>query len=123
MYADGLGVTQDYVEAVTWLRRAAEKRLAAAQYNLGNMYLLGHGVPQDYVQAHMWLNLAAIQSGLSDNSNNGDRAVAKNAAEQLDKVGASMTPAQIAEAQRSAREWRPNPTLRIVVHPRKGSRP
>jgi hypothetical protein len=58
------------------------------------MYVDGHGVPQDYVQAHMWFNLA------------GASGVAK-ALKNRDTVAAKMTPAQIAEAQRLAREWKP----------------
>ena len=73
------------------------------------MYVDGAGVPQDYVQAHMWLNLAAsralqqsslgslpISVGVTDR----DMAV-KN----RDIVAEKMTPAQISEAQRLAREW------------------
>ena len=56
-------------------------------------------MPQDYVQAHMWFNLAA--SRLPPGTNR-DKAV-KN----RDIVAAKMTPAQIAEAQRLAREWKP----------------
>ena len=46
----------------------------------------------DYVSAHMWLNLAA--AGGHD-----------NAREARDSVAELMTRAQIAEAQRRAREW------------------
>ncbi len=95
MYDDGQGVTQDYAEAVRWYRKAAEQGVAPAQARLGIMYYEGHGVVQDYVQAHMWLNLAAARGG-------GD-AYAK----VRDIVAKLMTPAQIAEAQRLAREWKP----------------
>ena len=94
MYSQSHGVPQDYVEAMKWYRRAAEQGYAPAQFNLGNMYNEGHGVPQDYVQAHMWLNLAASQ-GSDKGRRNRDLAAAK------------MTPDQIAEAQRLAREWKP----------------
>ena len=58
------------------------------------MYHQGQGVPQDYVQAHMWLNLASANGSA-------------HAVEVRDTVARSMTPDQIAEAQRLAREWRP----------------
>ncbi len=61
------------------------------------MYGKGRGVPQDYVQAHMWLNLAA--SRLPPGT--GRERTVKN----RDILAAKMTPAQIAEAQRLAREW------------------
>ena len=38
MYGAGLGVPQDYAEAVRWYRRAAEQGDASAQNNLGVMY-------------------------------------------------------------------------------------
>ena len=94
MYFKGQGVTQDYAETVKWYRKAAEPGDAFAQANLGLMYYLGHGVAQDYVQAHMWLNLAAAQGYTA-------------AVKLRDRVASKMTPNQIAEAQRRAREWKP----------------
>src|SRR4051812_23233578 len=38
IYRDGLGVPQDYVEAIKWFRLAAGQGNAGAQFNLGNMY-------------------------------------------------------------------------------------
>ena len=58
------------------------------------MYDNGEGVPQDYVTAHMWFNLAAASGN-------------KDAVKARDIVAAQMTPAQIAEAQKLAREWKP----------------
>ncbi len=100
MYTNGLGVPQDDATAVSWYRKAAEQGFAEAQFNLGSMYYGGKGVPQDYVQAHMWFNLAAARFDASEK--NRDLAV-KN----RDQVAAKMTPAQIAEAQKLAREWKP----------------
>ena len=94
MYTLGEGVPQDDKEAVRWYRLAAEQGVARAQYNLGSMYGMGQGVPQDYVQAHMWVNLAAVQG-------NGKARKAR------DRLAEKMTPAQRAEAQRLAREWKP----------------
>ncbi len=99
MYENGQGVPQDYAETVKWYRKAAEQGHASAQNNLGFMYDNGRGVTQDYVQAHMWFNLAAAGS-LPDEDR--DRR-AKN----RDIVAKLMTPAQVAEAQRLARAWRP----------------
>ncbi|MCP4274797.1 MAG: hypothetical protein GY779_00375 [Gammaproteobacteria bacterium] len=52
-------------------------------------------MPQDYVQAHKWFNLAAV-SGDAD------------AVSNRDDVAAKMTAAQIAKAQKLAREWKPD---------------
>ena len=61
MYENGLGVKQDYFEAVKWYRQAAEQGLALAQYNLGVMYTYGRGVKQDDVEAVKWFRQAAEQ--------------------------------------------------------------
>ena len=58
------------------------------------MYLQGKGVPQDNVLAHMWFNLSAAQGS-------------EDARTYRDNVAKLMTPDQIAEAQRLAREWKP----------------
>jgi hypothetical protein len=70
--------------------------------NLGEMYREGQGVPQDYVQAHKWYNLAAANYTSASQTKYRDDAV-KN----RDALARKMTPAQIAEAQRLAREWKP----------------
>jgi hypothetical protein len=59
----------------------------------------GLGVPQDYALAYMWFNLASSPATNTD--------LRQMAVENRDKVAAKMTPAQIAEAQRMAREWKP----------------
>jgi TPR repeat protein len=92
MYFFGQGVPEDYAEAVRWYRKAAEQGIARAQFNLGVMYASGQGVPQDYAQAHMWWNLAGAQGY-------------KDALKERLIIAKLMTPAQIAEAQRLAREW------------------
>jgi hypothetical protein len=58
-------------------------------------------VPQDYVQAHMWFKLAASRSDASD------KELSEKAINSRDRIAARMTPAQIAEAQKLAREWKP----------------
>ncbi len=63
------------------------------------MYDNGQGVTQDFVQAHILLNIAASSFLPGENR---DKAV-KN----RDIAAERMTPAQISEAQKLAREWRP----------------
>ena len=99
MYENGLGVPQDYAEAVKWFRKAAEQGYADAQSNLGMLYRYGSGVPQDYVLAHLWLNLAASRFSRGANRD--------LAFKNRDIVAKRMTPAQIFEAQKLAREWKP----------------
>ena len=73
-------------------RQTGNARTGAA---LSGLYLQGLGVLQDYVEAHKWLNLAA--------SRGDSAAVAERGA-----LAQKMTPAQVAQAQELAREWRPS---------------
>jgi uncharacterized protein len=96
-YRSGRGVTQDDAEAAKWFRKAADQGDDKGQYNLGLLYASGQGVPQDYVLAHMWFNLSAAQGN-------------QLATYSRDFMAEHhMTPAQIAEAQKLAREWTPKP--------------
>jgi TPR repeat protein len=90
MYLEGKGVAQDYAEAVKWYRFAADRGNAEANFFLGTMYAEGQGVAKDLVRAYMWLSLGAV-SGDAD---------AKN----RDILAKQMTPQQIAEAQKLARD-------------------
>jgi TPR repeat protein len=96
MYRNGRGLKQSDVEAVKWFRKAADTGDANAQWRLGDLYRLGQGVPQDFVLAHMWFNLSAAKGE-------------QNAIVLRELVSKHMTPEQIAEAQKLARDWKPAP--------------
>ena len=96
MYYNGEGVPLDHVEAVRWYRLAADQGFAAAQLNLGFMYDRGRGVPLDYAEALKWVSLAAARTTGDDQ---------KRHAETRAALAKEMTPAQVIEAQRLAREW------------------
>ena len=98
MYKHGEGVPQDDAEALKWYRMAAAQGEIAAQFNMGWMYYDGEGIPQDYLEAHKWFNLAASRSTGEDVEKHG---------EARELVAKKMTPDQVAEAQRLAREWEP----------------
>lgn len=93
MYKQGEGVPQDYSESAKWYRQAAQRGNALAQFVLGSLYEKGLGLPQDEVQSLMWFTLAAIQGNA-------------NAKAARDRIVVWMPPAQIAEAQRLAREFK-----------------
>jgi uncharacterized protein len=113
-YRDGYGVTKDYNRAVRWFRSAAHLEKVEppsnahvdAKYMLGVMIARGQGVSQDHVEAHMWLNLAAAV---------GYPAVRRQAIAERDRIEALMTPSEITEAQRRAREWRPSSPVKDAV--------
>ena len=93
MHEEGLGVVQDYAEAVRWHQLAADQGNVYAQSNLGFMYATGYGVTEDYETAHMWFNIAA--------SNGLEKARAS-----LEEIAGMMLPHSIAEAQKRARRCR-----------------
>ncbi len=97
IYNHARGVPQDYEQALHWYSKAAEQGHAGAQAYLALMYLRGRGVPQDDVQAHMWFNLSAAHG-------------METARTLRDRLAEKMTPAQLADAQRLAREWTPKPS-------------
>ncbi len=63
------------------------------------MYAKGTGVIQDYVLAHMWFNLAAAR--LPPDETRNLLVITRDLTER------HMTPDQVAEAQRLARQWKP----------------
>jgi TPR repeat protein len=95
LYDKGNGVPQDYTVARTWYEKAAARGYAMAQTNLGVLYRSGHGVPQDDIRAYMWFSLAATHL---------TGTLQKPAEDSRNKLARSMTPAQIAEAQRLAQQ-------------------
>ncbi len=89
----------DYATALREWRPLAEQGNAKAQFSLGSMYFNGYGVGQDYVRAYMWVNLAA--SGFPPGKDRDTAVKYRNI------VAKKMTPAQVSEAQKLAREWKP----------------
>ena len=94
LYENGDGVSRDYAKAHQWYEKSAAQGGAKAQFYLGMQCAFGEGGPLDLVQAHMWYSLAA---------GNGHAA----ATVDRNDLARQMTPAQIAEAHKRAREWKP----------------
>ena len=96
LYYQGWGVPQDYREAAKWLRKAAEQNHTFAQATLGTIYAEGaqEVIEKDLPQALMWFILAAAQGDME-------------AREFRDSLAMRMTPKQITEAQKLAREFKP----------------
>lgn len=129
MYDLGKGVTRDYAQATLWYRRAAEQGNLMAQHNLANMYETGEGVrPSEYslTAAASWYRRAA-EAGFKPSQANLGLLLANGRGVRRDFVEAymwmvlagpvadanrealakRMTPQQIAEAERHARDWKP----------------
>jgi TPR repeat protein len=100
MFSEGQGVPQDHAEAAKWYRLAADQGDALSQYNLALSYAKGEAGTLDHVSAYVWFNLAAARFPASDPRRS-------SAVANRDLVAGKMTPAEIAEAQRRSREWKP----------------
>ena len=87
-------LSRQYEEALTTCLQAAEKGDVPTQFRMGLIYHMGWGVTQDYVQAYKWFNIASangLVAGLGQNNR--------------DQLAEEMSPSEVAEAQRLAREW------------------
>jgi len=84
------------------LRKAAEEGDADAQDILGHYYRDGVGIPKDFVKAHKWLNLAVSRLPSGNQQ--------KQAQKDLDNLERVMTPEQVGEAHKLARDWKPQPS-------------
>lgn len=58
-YQKGLGIQQNYQQAINWYTTAAKQDIAPAQLNLAMMYIRGEGVQPNAQQARYWLEKAA----------------------------------------------------------------
>ena len=104
MYWSGEGVPRDHKEAARLYLLAANQGYARAQNNIGFMLGFGEGIPpQDDIEAYKWLSLA-ISEYTAKNQDRLDQT-----REDLATLAKRMSPAQIAEAQRRAKLWKPVP--------------
>jgi len=110
-YYEGYGASEGRAkswaihQAIKWWEMAAEQGYAPAQNRLGWAYSYGEGVPKDYVKAHMWLSLAWEANKVQRTVHYNTDFSSSSTDEQRDYIEGFMTPAEIAEAQRLARQW------------------
>ena len=136
LYGSGRGVPQDYGQAMAWYRKAAAQDHALAGASLGQAYDAGRGVPQDPAQAANWFarppmteasmlctprplvpagsRRAAGYCPGRQVERPGDPAVCglpegqrEKAVQARKDIESRMTPAQIEQAQKLVREWKP----------------
>lgn len=98
-YSVGLGVERNGIEALKWMKAAAEQGFARAMDDLGTFLLAGKvgvelGIGPDYIEAYKWLLLA-------DKFENIDTESARK------RIAKKMTRDDIAKAKMLARAWQP----------------
>jgi TPR repeat protein len=62
MYAEGRGVSQDYVLALEWYKKAATHRHAMSMVAVGRFYHYGCGVTLDAAEARRWYDMTSTTS-------------------------------------------------------------
>ena len=100
LYEFGLGVRQDYGQAMLWYRKAADQGDANGQYNLGHLYATGLGVSVNFPEAVRWFEKAARQGdpdaqaamGLAYENGNGVAVDKRRAADWFAKAAAQGDP-------------------------------
>lgn len=95
LFDKGWGVPQDMAHAAKWYEAAARQGLASSQYNIATMYEDGVGVEKNKVKAYMYYQLS-IEGGFP-----------RFATEAIEKLSETMTPAEIKEASKLARDFKP----------------
>ena len=104
MYWSGEGVPRNHTEAARLYLLAANQGYARAQNDIGFMYGFGEGIPpRNDVEAYKWLTLA-IARYTERNQDRRDQAIKDKAA-----LAVRMTKAQVAEAEKLAKAWKPAP--------------
>jgi len=98
-FYNGQGLPQDFQQAESWFRKAADKKSSGGHFFLGIMYRDGKNVPQDAVLAYALFTLATAEG---HTLSNGHR----------DRLALVMTSDEIAEAQSIARKWQPGQLYR-----------
>ena len=102
MYSEGQGVPQDYAKATKWFRLAADRGDPQAQYNLALSYSKGENaggsrtISAPICGSILPLRISPLPT-----------LAAAPPSPNRDVVAHKMTPDEIAEAQKLAREWKP----------------
>ena len=94
LYAHGLGVEKDPVEALRWHALAANQGIAKSQLFVGLAYASGNSVERDSIHGYMWLLLA-------------QRAGSRGASEAISFARVQMAEEEIAAATELADAWQP----------------
>jgi TPR repeat protein len=105
LFFAGRGVPQDYAQAATWTRKAAEQGDATAEAELGAAYLLGEGVPKDYSEAYFWFRIAETGHVQGIDPKTGHEITHDEMTALLTEAATHLTPSAVSEAEARAAAW------------------
>ncbi|HTP35071.1 MAG TPA: tetratricopeptide repeat protein [Candidatus Acidoferrales bacterium] len=94
LYSSGKGVKRDEEQAARWVSASAAQGYAPAQASLGERFATGNGVTKDDKHAYFWLTLAFLHGEKS-----GEKTRSAEAAK--------LAPAEVAQQDRAAQNWKP----------------
>lgn len=101
LYSHGSDVPKDERKALSWFTKAATQGNVSAQVFLGGIYANGAlGVTKSAITAYIWWSTAAIGANAAK-----DAELAALVTKQRDTLATTMTAAQIAEANKLAKQW------------------
>lgn len=132
-YYKGVGVEQDYYEAVDLIREAAKADFDEAQYIFATIYINGDGITQNYGNAVKYYRMAIAQGNVPAMMDLADILVqgkmfprnlvqahilyniasvygATNAAENRDSIEPSLKLEELLEAQNAAESYHESPS-------------
>jgi uncharacterized protein len=92
-------------EAVKWLTLAAAQGFDMSFYGLYSSYIEGKGVPKDIPLAYTNLKLALLTT---------EKNVTDSTTALLDEMAAKMSAADLAKAQKTIIDWKPQPTALTI---------
>jgi TPR repeat protein len=99
---NGRGATKDPFEAFKWYLEAAKQGHTLAQVDLAWSYGAGDGVQRNPAAAYFWFSLALENQPPDD--------LREYLISQQDILRPVLTEAQIEEAERMVRDWKPTAT-------------
>lgn len=92
LHENGIGVIQDYEQALDWYRLAAKQGETVAMYRVGSMLRRGVGADKDLIEAYAWCNIAAARGH-------------QEATIDRDQIGNQLAPEEMKEAQQQSRTF------------------
>jgi uncharacterized protein len=112
-YEEGQGVRRNYKSAAKWYDAAAEQGDADAAGHLATLYERGLGIETDLEEAYFWYKIA-LKGGAEGYKRENEAG--------LKRVTARLSKQQIAAAEESLRDWRPQAAEAAAPRPhrRKG---